>query len=79
MRHYRDRDDSRETDIWIPVVLAALALVLLTIVALVTNYPAVSEWVSAAAQAEFVNSDVAPAGPTQLAQPSDQMQIVRSN
>ena len=43
MRHYRDRDDSRETDIWIPLVLAALALVLLTIVALVTNYPAVSE------------------------------------
>ena len=79
MRHYRDRDDSRETDIWIPLALAVLAVVLLTIVALVTKYPAVSEWVSAAAQAEFVNSDIAPAPPTQLAQPSDQMQIVRSN
>jgi hypothetical protein len=79
MRHYRDRDDSRETDIWIPIVLAALALVLLTIVALVTNYPAVSEWVSAAAQAEFVNPDVTAVGPSQIAQPAEQMRIVRSN
>ena len=79
MRHYRDRDDSRETESWIPLALAALAVMLLAIVALAANYPAVSEWVSAAAQAEFVNSNVVPAGPMQLAQPSDQMQIVRRN
>jgi hypothetical protein len=49
------------------------------IVALVTNYPLASEWVSAAAQAEFVNPDITSAGPTQIAQPAEQMGIVRSN
>ena len=79
MRHYRDRDDSRATDHWIPLALSAFAVVLLAIVALVANYPVVSEWVSAAAQAEFVNSDITPPAPTQLAQPVEQMHIVRSN
>ena len=80
MQEYQDKsDDTRETATSTRLILAAVGGVLLLIVILVTNYPAVSEWVSAAAQAEFVNPDIAPSGPTQIAQPAEPMRIVRSN
>ena len=79
MQHYQDKDDLRETDSWIPLVIAAHGVILLVIVALVSNVPAVSEWISAAAQAEFVSPDIMSAGPTQIAQPAEQMRIVRNN
>ena len=74
-----DKDDAPETDNWIRIILAAHGVILLVIVALVVNYPAVSEWISAAAQAEFVTPDITSVGPTQVAQPAEQMRIVRSN
>ncbi len=49
------------------------------IVVLATNYPVVSEWISVAAQAEFPIADMWPSSPTQIAQPAEQMHIVRSN
>ena len=52
---------------------------MLVIVAIFANYPAVSEWVSAAVEAEFVNSDVTSGGPTQIARPAEQMRVVRNN
>jgi hypothetical protein len=79
MQQYQDKNDAVETDNWTRVILAAHGVILLVIVALVVNYPAESEWVSAAAQAEFVNPDLTSVGPTQLAQPAEQMRIVRSN
>jgi len=80
MQRYQDKsDDTRETAASTRLILAVIGGVLLVIVTLVANYPVVSEWVSAAAQAEFVNSDVTPAGPTQLAHPAEQMRIVRHN
>jgi len=79
MQQYHDEDDARGTDNWTRIILAAHGVILLVIVALVTNYPAVSEWVSAAAQAEFVKPDLTSAGPAQLAQPAEQMRIVRNN
>jgi hypothetical protein len=79
MQQYQDKNDARETDNWIRIILAAHGVILLVIVALVVNYPAVSEWVSAAAQAEFVNPDLTSVGPMQLAQPAEQMWIVRNN
>jgi hypothetical protein len=79
MQQYPNKDDSRDTDNRTRIILAAHGVILLVIVALVANYPVVSEWVSAAAQAEFVNSDMTSASPTQLAQPAEQMRIVRSN
>ena len=78
MPHY-DKDDAPENDNWIRIILAAHGVILLVIVALVVNYPAVSEWISAAAQAEFVTPDITSVGPTQVAQPAEQMRIVRSN
>jgi hypothetical protein len=79
MQQYQDKDGPRETDNRIRIILAAHGVILLVIVALVTNYPAVSEWVSAAAQAEFASHDVTSAGPTQVAQPAGQMRVVRSD
>jgi hypothetical protein len=74
-----DHTDEGESQRWLPIILAAHGLILLVIVTLAVNYPAVSEWISAAAQAEFVNPDLTAAGPTQIAQPAEQMRIVRSN
>jgi hypothetical protein len=79
MQQDPNKDDSRDTDNRTRIILAAHGVILLVIVALVANYPVVSEWVSAAVQAEFVTSDMTSAGPTQLAQPSEQMRIVRNN
>jgi hypothetical protein len=79
MRQYQDQDDLRETGGWIPLVLAAHGVILLVIVALVANFPAVSEWVASSAQAEFVNPDTTSNGPAQLAQPAGQTRIVRSD
>jgi hypothetical protein len=80
MQQYQDKsDDAHETDSWTRIVLAAHGVILLVIVALVANYPVVSEWVSAAAQAEFVNPDLTSVGSTQMARPAEQMRIVRSN
>ena len=80
MQRYQDKsDDTRETAVSTRLILAVVGGVLLVIVTLVTNYPAVSEWVSAAAEAEFVNPDIASSGPTQVAQPAGPMHIVRSN
>jgi hypothetical protein len=79
MQQYQDKDDARETANSTRLVFAILGAILLVIVALVTNYPAVSEWISAAAEAEFVNPDITSIGPTQLARPAEQMRIVRRN
>jgi hypothetical protein len=80
MQQYHDKSsDTRETANSTRLILAVVGGVLLVIVTLVTNYPAVSEWISAAAQAEFVNPDITPNGPTQVAQPAEQMGIVRNN
>ena len=78
-QHQGKSDDPRETDNMVRIILAAHGVMLLVIVALVTNFPAVSEWISAAVQAEFVNPDITSVGPTQLAQPPEQMRIVRSD
>jgi Na+-transporting methylmalonyl-CoA/oxaloacetate decarboxylase gamma subunit len=80
MQRYQDKsDDAHETGTSIRLIFAGVGAILLVIVMLMANYPAVSELISAAAQAEFVNPDIAPAGPTQIAQPAEQMRIVRSD
>jgi hypothetical protein len=79
MQQYQDKDGPREAANSPRLIFAILGGVLLVIVVLVTNYPAVSEWISVAAQAEFVIPDMTPSGPTQIAQPVEQMHIVRSN
>ena len=80
MERYQDKSDhAREAESSQPIILAAHGLLLLVLVTLDVNYPAASEWVSAAVQAEFVNPDITSGSPTQIAQPAEQIQIVSSN
>jgi Na+-transporting methylmalonyl-CoA/oxaloacetate decarboxylase gamma subunit len=69
------RDSSGE----ITTLLAVNGIVVLVLLILALTVPSASEWISAAAQAEFVNPDVSTAAPTQIAQPLQQMRIVGSN
>ena len=71
----RRRDLSDE----ITPLLAINGIIVLVLLILALSAPSASEWISAAAQAEFVDS-VAPAViPTQIAQPVEAIKIVRSN
>ena len=60
-------------------VLAVNGIVVLVLLALALSSPSASEWISAAVQAEFVNPDLPSNAPTQIAQPLEQMRIVKSN
>ena len=63
----------------ITTLLAVNGIVVLVLLVLALSAPSASEWISAAVQAEFVNPDISTPAPTQIAQPTDQMRIVRSN
>ena len=54
-------------------------VIVLALVSLALISPSASEWISAAAQAEFVGSDSPAVSPTQVAQPAEAVRIVRSN
>jgi hypothetical protein len=69
------RDSSGE----ISTLLAVNGIIVLVLLILALSTPSASEWISAAAQAEFVNPDISTAAPTQIAQPTGQTRIVRSN
>jgi len=51
---------------WTVAILAVHAVIFITLVGLAVGYPGASEWISAAVQAEFVNSA---APPVQISQP----------
>ena len=68
------RDHSGE----INMLLAVNGLIVLVLIVLALSVPSALEWISAAAQAEFVTPDL-PVVPTQLAQPAEQMRTVRSD
>lgn len=59
------------------LVLNGIIAVLLIITAL--SIPSASEWISAAAQAEFVGEGFSQVMPTKVAQPAEAIQIVRNN
>jgi len=63
----------------IPTFVVVNVVVVLALIALALRSPSASEWISAAAQAEFVGSDSPATTPTQIAQPTETMQFVRSN
>ena len=75
-RNPRDRDDffSQITSLVVINGVIVLALIVLAL-----SSPSASEWISAAAQAEFVGSDTVATAPTQIAQPLRPTRIVRSN
>jgi hypothetical protein len=60
------------------------ALPILLVVALIgfaVSHPGASKWISDAAQAEFVGTDLVPdlAPPTRLAQPTNEIRTVKAN
>jgi hypothetical protein len=63
----------------ITTVLVVNGIVVLVLLILVLASPSASEWISAAAQAEFVGPDLPDASPTRIAQPTEEMKIVGSN
>jgi hypothetical protein len=69
------RDSSGE----ITTILAVNGIVVLVLLILALSSPSASEWISAAAQSEFVGPDPTGASPAQIAQPTEEMKIVRSN
>jgi hypothetical protein len=62
-----------------PGLLALYVAVVLVLMGLMMRFPAVSDWVSEAAQAEFAVVSPSPEiAPTQLAQPNNEVRTVRA-
>lgn len=62
---------------WTAGFAAACGVILF--VALMSNSPTASNWVSNAAQAELASSNVTPAPPVQIAQPAKPIRTVRAD
>jgi hypothetical protein len=63
---------------WTAGILAVPGVIVLVLVGLTLSYPAASEWIAQAVQAEFVGNQPPVAGPTQIARPDTQMETVRA-
>jgi len=64
---------------WTAGLLAVYGAAVLVLVGLMTRYPAVTDWVSQAAQAEFAVVSPSPeSAPAQLAEPGNQIRTVRA-
>jgi hypothetical protein len=72
-KHQSHRDLSGQ----ITPILAVNGIIVLVLLVLALTAPSASEWISAAAQSEFVGG-TAPAA-TQMAEPGEAIKIVRSN
>jgi hypothetical protein len=60
-------------------LLAVNGIIVAALVVFALSSPSASEWISAAAQAEFVGGDGLATTPTQIAEPVEAIKIVRSN
>jgi hypothetical protein len=63
---------------WNIKLIALPVLLVIGLIGYAVSHPDVSKWISEAAQAEFVGTDLVPnlAPPTQVAQPSNQLRTV---
>jgi hypothetical protein len=60
--------------------LALPVLIVMALIGLATTRPEGSNWISQAAQAEFVGTDLVPdVAPVQLAKPATQIRTVKAN
>jgi hypothetical protein len=76
--HKWKQQGRRDLSEQITPLLAINGIIVLALLVLALSVPSASEWISAAAQAEFVGDG--PVGmPTQIAQPAEAIKIVRSN
>ena len=74
------RDDQSSDRGWDIKLVALPILLVIALIGLAISHPSASRWISEAAQAEFVGTDFVPdlAPPTRLAQPTNEVRIVRS-
>lgn len=77
---YRRKPEGRRgwSDQITPLV-AINGIVILVLVNLALNAPSASEWISAAAQAEYVGDGAASGTPPQIAEPIAAIKVVQSN
>jgi len=68
----------RDSDI---KLFAIPVLFVVALIGFVVSHPGASKWISDAAQAEFVGTDLVPdiAPPTRVAQPSNEIRTVKAN
>lgn len=75
----RKPEAHRDLSDQITPLVAINGIIILMLVVLAWNVPSASEWISAAAQAEFVGDDAASGTPTQIAEPVEPIKVVQSN
>jgi len=73
------RDDDRPYRGWDVKLVALPILVVIALIGLAVSQPGASRWISEAAQAEFVGTDLMPdlSPPTRLAEPRNEIRTVR--
>jgi hypothetical protein len=82
LQRYDDKwkpQSRRDLSDQITPILAINGIIVLVLLVLALSAPSSSEWISAAVQAEFVDGQMPAVTPTQVAQPTEAIKVVRSN
>ena len=73
------QDDQSSSHRWDIKLVALPILVVIAVAGLAVSHPNASRWISEAVQAEFVGTDFVPdLAPTRLAQPTNEIRIVKT-
>ena len=75
----RKPEGRRDLSDQITPLVAINGIIILVLVVLALNVPSASEWISAAAHAEFVGDGATPGTPTQIVEPVAAIKVVQSN
>jgi hypothetical protein len=75
------KDDQRVHRGWDVKLVALPILIAIALIGMALTHPSASRWISEAAQAEFVGTDLVPdlLPPTRLAQPTNEIRTAKTN
>jgi len=75
------KDDQRVHRGWDVKLVALPILIAIALIGMALTHPSASRWISEAAQAEFVGTDLVPdlLPPTRLVQPSNEIRTAKTN
>jgi hypothetical protein len=79
MQHFQDERKPADRGGAISIILAINGVIVLALVAIALSAPSASEWISAAAQAEFVDGTMPVAVPMQTARPTEQIRTTSND
>ena len=82
MQRFQDKNksaDRRGVGDQITTIFAINAIIVLTLIVLALRVPSAGEWISAAAQAEFIGGAMPADVPTKIAQPAEQIRTTRAD